>query len=120
MLTAEAARASLSCAKDWSGVATYMLWNRKEKRPIYCGTARTSTRLLGHLHKDDLANRPVGKTHVNSELRAYCLAQPRGWLGVSYNVSPSEIEAKLLERQIISHYGIRRLGGQLFNQRMTG
>jgi hypothetical protein len=118
--TASEAALILKDNSTWLGVATYVLWDRKSITPIYCGTAKTPTRLRGHLHKDDLANRPIGKTHVNPELRAYCLAQPKGWLGVSFVLSKTENEAREIERTIIAHYGLRKLGGQLFNQRMSG
>ena len=122
VLAADTARQHLSRKSAWKGdgTATYLLWDRAENRPIYCGTARTPRRLLSHLDKDDLANRPVGKTTVNPELRAYCLSRPKGWLGVSFSVFPDENTAKKLERSIISHYGIRRFGGTLYNQRLSG
>jgi hypothetical protein len=118
--TADEAKILLNSNSPWPGVATYVLWDIKNERPIYCGTAKTSTRLRSHLDKDDLANRPVGKTHVNPELRAFCLSQTKGWLGISFIHSSTEAEARDLERKIISEYGIRKLGGQLFNQRMSG
>ncbi|MDO8323464.1 MAG: hypothetical protein Q7T23_11040 [Phenylobacterium sp.] len=98
----------------------YVLWNRAEQRPIYCGTAKSAGRLASHLHKDDLANRPVGKTHVNPALRAYCLAQSKGWLGVSFAMFPDEPTARDMERKIISRHGIAKLGGELLNQRLSG
>ena len=61
VMSAEAVRAALK-ADAWNGVAAYILWDRAKRRPIYCGTAKSSRRLIGHLDKDDLANRPVGKS----------------------------------------------------------
>ncbi|MNR94505.1 hypothetical protein D3C72_255900 [compost metagenome] len=107
-------------APAWQGVAVYMLWSRKDQIPVYCGTARSPSRLRSHLAKDDLANGPKGKTHVNPDLRAYCLAQPAGWLGVSFALFESDDEARAVERDIIGRLGIRRYGGQLFNQRLSG
>lgn len=120
ILPADRARQRLVSLGGWTGVATYMLWNFQERRPLYCGTAKSPRRLLGHLDKDDLANRPAGKTHVNPELRAYCLSQPKGWLGVSFRVFDNKLTANSVERQIIAEHGIRRRGGILFNQRESG
>lgn len=119
VMSAEAVRAALK-ADAWNGVAAYILWDRAKRRPIYCGTAKSSRRLIGHLDKDDLANRPVGKTHVNPGLRAYCLSQPRGWLGVSFRLFETEAAARAVERSIIAQLGIQKFGGILFNQRLTG
>ena len=119
VMAADTARAALS-GKAWDGVATYILWDRVKQRPVYCGTARSPRRLIGHLDKDDLANRPVGKTHVNPGLRAYCLSQKKGWLGVSFRLYGTEAEAKIVERAVIAQLGIQRYGGILFNQRLTG
>jgi hypothetical protein len=120
MLTVSEARLKLQRPYGWPGVATYLLWNRHMPLAIYCGTARTPSRLRGHLHKDDLVNGPMGKTHVNPELRSYCLSQPAGWLGVSWRECVDETEARTLEQAIIGYFGIRKLGGQLFNQRLSG
>lgn len=57
---------------------------------------------------------------VNPQLRAYCLSQPQGWLGVQFRVFSSEAEARAKEQAIILELGIRRMGGRLFNQRMSG
>jgi len=119
VMPAEAVRAALD-GNAWVGVATYILWDRAKRQPIYCGTAKSPRRLIGHLDKDDLANRPVGKTHVNPGLRAYCLSQTRGWLGVSFRLYETETEAKVVERAIIAQLGIQKFGGILFNQRLTG
>ena len=120
IMPAALAAASMTAGVWGSGAATYMLWDLNENCPIYCGTAASPGALRRHLPKDDLANGPIGHTKKNPELRAYCLAQPKGWLGIAFKISPSLHEAKLLERQLIAHYGIRRSGGCLFNQRMSG
>ena len=119
IMNAATCRQALSRA-SWNGVAVYMLWSRETREPVYCGTARSPGRLRSHLAKDDLANGPVGKTHVNPDLRAYCLVQPAGWLGVSFALFSREEEARAVERDIIGRLGIRRHGGQLFNQRLSG
>jgi hypothetical protein len=100
--------------------AVYVLWDRATETAIYCGTSRTPSRLRSHLAKDDLANGPVGKTHVNPELRSYCLSQAKGWLGVSFAVFADDAAARTVEREIISSLGIRKYGGQLYNQRLSG
>ena len=70
--------------------------------------------------KDDLAKGPIGKTMVNPGLRAYCLSQNKGWLGVSFVLLPDEETAKQVERQFIARHGLTKSGGSLFNQRMSG
>ena len=108
--------------RDWSEAETavYILWDRGTETAIYCGTSRTPSRLRSHLAKDDLANGPVGKTHVNPELRSFCLSRSKGWLGISFAVFSDEAAARQIEREIIGKFGIRRNGGQLFNQRLSG
>lgn len=119
-VSADECRSRLAVS-DWgAGVATYVLWDRRTGEPVYCGTARNRSRIDGHLKKDDLRNATVGTTARNPELRAYCLAQPRGWLGVAFRLFPSEAEAKREEQGIIASFGIRRQGGKLFNQRTSG
>lgn len=113
-------RALLSTNWSEEQTAVYVLWDRASETAIYCGTSRTPSRLRSHLAKDDLANGPVGKTHVNPELRSFCLSKGKGWLGVSFKVCASEEEARAVERQIISSLGIRKFGGQLYNQRLSG
>jgi hypothetical protein len=118
-------RSALECrqqlAAGWRDeeTAVYVLWDRATETAVYCGTSRTPGRLRSHLAKDDLANGPVGKTHVNPELRSYCLSQGKGWLGVSFAVFESEAAAQV-EREIICSLGIRKFGGQLYNQRLSG
>src|SRR6478672_4681551 len=109
-------------AEGWSEAETavYVLWDRATQTAIYCGTSRTPGRLRSHLAKDDLANGPVGKTHVNPELRSYCLSEGKGWLGISFGVFADEASARRVEQEIISRFGIRKFGGQLFNQRLSG
>jgi hypothetical protein len=108
--------------KRWNDAETavYILWDRASELPVYCGTSRTPSRLRSHLAKNDLANGPVGKTHVNPEFRAYCLSQAKGWLGVSFLVCPDEAAARQIEREIIGAFGIRKFGGLLYNQRLSG
>ncbi len=120
VMTASECRQRLSSVNAWSGTAVYLLSNRETAEPIYCGTANAKTRLLSHLHKDDLRNGPVGKTMVNPELRAYCLSQPREWLGIQFKMFANEAEARQHEQAVIRILGIRRMGGKLFNQRLTG
>lgn len=120
VMTASECRQRLSAITAWSGTAVYLLSNRVTAEPIYCGTANAKTRLLSHLHKDDLRNGPVGKTMVNPELRAYCLNQPRGWLGIQFTMFASETEARQQEQAVIRSLGIRRMGGKIFNQRLAG
>lgn len=120
IMTAKEARARLQPGAVWDGVAVYVLWDRLTQEPIYCGTASGPARLRGHLHKDDLANGPIGKTKVNPGLRAYCLSRPAGWLGVSWVEMPNMETAKCLERSMISFWGIQSQGGLLYNQRLTG
>ena len=120
VLDVSRARERLGRGAPWDGVAVYVLWDRLEDRPVYCGTARSPARLRGHLHKDDLVNGPVGKTHVNPGLRAYCLSRPKGWLGVSWIMLPDATAATALERAVIARWGIRSQGGLLFNQRLSG
>jgi hypothetical protein len=117
---AETCAAKLAAMTAWPGTAVYLLWDRTKDKPVYCGTANSKSRLKAHLAKDDLRNGPVGKTMVNPELRAYCLAQPKGWLGVQFKMFSSEQEARLAEQRVISIHGIRKLGGLLFNQRISG
>lgn len=119
-MTAAECRRHLAMLTAWPGTAVYLLSNRITSELVYCGTANSKSRLLGHLHKDDLRNGPVGKTMVNPELRAYCLSQRKGWLGVQFKFFASEAEARAKEQAIIRELGIRRLGGSLFNQRMSG
>jgi hypothetical protein len=119
-MTAAECRHRLSMLSAWSGTAVYLLSNRTTAEPVYCGTANSKSRLLSHLHKDDLRNGPVGKTMVNPQLRAYCLSQRQGWLGVQFRFFSSEAEARAKEQAIILELGIRRMGGRLFNQRMSG
>lgn len=119
-------RSAVECrdalAQSWgtAETAVYVLWDRATETAIYCGTSRTPGRLRSHLAKDDLANGPAGKTHVNPELRSYCLSQPKGWLGVSFAVFSDEATARQAEREIINSLGIRKFGGQLYNQRLSG
>lgn len=120
ILTRDACAAQLSAMTTWPGTAVYVLWDRNRNEPIYCGTANNRGRLRGHLNKDDLKNGPVGKTMVNPDLRAYCLAQPKGWLGVQFRMFANESEARLIEQRIIATHGIRKFGGRLFNQRTSG
>ena len=120
VLSAGACRAKLDTIGNWEGTAVYLLSSLISGEPVYCGTANGKSRLRSHLHKDDLRNGPVGKTKVNPELRAYCLSQPPGWLGIQFRLFPSETKARCAERTIIAELGIRRNGGQLFNQRMSG
>lgn len=120
ILDRDACAARLNGLRSWNGTAVYVLWDRIRNEPIYCGTANSPSRLKGHLHKDDLRNGPVGKTLVNPELRSYCLAQPRGWLGIQFRLFATEDEARAVERDIIATHGIRKQGGRLFNQRMSG
>lgn len=118
--TAPECRAHLAASWSEAETAVYVLWDRATQTAIYCGTSRTPGRLRSHLAKDDLANGPVGKTHVNPELRSFCLSQGKGWLGVSFTVFSDEAAARQVEREIISSLGIRRYGGQLYNQRLSG
>jgi hypothetical protein len=120
ILSADQCKAQLKTIACWSGTAVYLLWHPSVGRPVYCGTANSARRILGHLHKDDLRNGPIGKTHTNPELRAYCLSQPKGWLGVQFKLLQNEETARQTEQQIIAHFGIRRAGGTLFNQRFSG
>lgn len=120
VLSAEQCRASLSVSAKWIGVGVYLLSNRNTGELIYCGTSKTPSRLKSHLAKDDLARGPVGKTKSNPPLRSYCLAQPRGWLGVQYVVLADEQAARALERAIIAKLGIRSMGGKLFNRSLSG
>lgn len=120
VLSASACKAKLDAMTDWTGTAVYLLSNLKSGEPVYCGTANGKTRLRSHLNKDDLRNGPVGKTMVNPELRAYCLGQGPGWLGIQFRLYANDTEARLAERVIITDFGIRRYGGRLFNQRMSG
>lgn len=120
IMNAADCRVALIARSPWEGVAVYMLWLRETAEPVYCGTAKSASRLKSHLVKDDLANGPVGKTHVNPGLRSFCLAQPAGWLGVSFALFENEDTARAVEREIIGRLGLRRHGGQLFNQRFSG
>lgn len=119
-MPAETCAAKLAAMTVWPGSAVYLLWDRTKDKPVYCRTANSKSRLKAHLAKDNLRNRPVGKTMVNPELRAYCLAQPTGWLGVQFKLFSSEQDARLVEQRVISIHGIRKFGGLLFNQRMSG
>jgi hypothetical protein len=120
VLSVSACKAKLDAMTDWTGTAVYLLSNLTSGEPVYCGTANGKARLRSHLHKDDLLNGPLGKTMVNPELRAYCLNQQRGWLGIQFRLYPNEPEARAAEKAIITELGIRRQGGRLFNQRTSG
>jgi hypothetical protein len=120
VMTADQCTQKLKNLTTWPGTAVYLLSNRNTGDPVYCGTANSKSRLKSHLHKDDLKNGPVGKTMVNPELRNYCLVQPKGWLGVQFKIFNSEDDAKSKEREIIGALGIKKNGGQLFNQRTSG
>lgn len=120
ILSATDCKAKLNAMGVWSGTAVYLLSNLISGEPVYCGTANGKARLRSHLQKDDLANGPVGKTTVNPDLRAYCLSNRPGWLGIQFRVFETELEARVAERTIIAELGIRRQGGRLFNQRMSG
>lgn len=111
---------TISDLTRWPGTATYVLWNRRTGEPVYCGTAKNRGSLTRHLAKDDLSKGPVGHTMKNMPLRKYCLSQGSGWLGVSWTFSETEADAKALECSFIATYGIRRQGGQLFNQLLSG
>lgn len=120
IMTAEQCANFLNGITIWNGAANYMLWDLRTGTPIYCGTAKNKSSLKRHLAKDDLKNGPVGKTHVNPALREYCLAQPKGWLGIQFKMFSTNEEAKYSEVSIINELGIRNNGGILFNQRMSG
>lgn len=120
VMSAGECRRALDSIAVWSGTAVYLLSDRRNGEPVYCGTANGKTRLKGHLAKDDLANGPLGKTMRNPALRAYCLAQSPGWLGVQFVLTPDEDTARALERALILRYGLRSVGGKLFNQRLSG
>lgn len=117
---ADALRQTLPSNNDLGGVATYMLWAYETMTPVYCGTAKTATRLKHHLEKDDLANNPVRKTKVNMPLREFCLSHPPGWMGMSFAVFSDQSAAREMEQAIIARLGIKKFGGVLFNQRMSG
>jgi hypothetical protein len=104
----------------WDGCAVYMLWDRANQEPIYCGTAKTAGRLKSHLKKDNPLTRPSSHNLKNIELTRFWQAQKAGWLGVSFRVYPTEAEARAVERDLIAACGIRRAGGKLFNQRLSG
>lgn len=104
----------------WDGCAVYMLWDRANGEPVYCGTAKTAGRLKSHLKKDNPLKSPSSHNLRNIELTRFWQGQNAGWLGVSFRVYPTEAEAKAVERELIAAYGIRRAGGKLFNQRFSG
>ncbi|MDZ4113474.1 MAG: hypothetical protein U1E18_28300 [Brevundimonas sp.] len=104
----------------WEGCAVYMLWDRVNDEPIYCGTATTPGRLKSHLKNDNPLTPPSSHNLKNGELTRFWQGQKAGWLGVSFRIYSSEAEAKAVERELISAYGIRRAGGKLFNQRFSG
>lgn len=104
----------------WTGCAVYMLWDRLQEEPIYCGTANSAGRLKSHLKKNDPTTPPSGHNLKNPELTRYWQAQQAGWLGVSFRIYPTMAEAKAVEREMIAAYGIRRAGGRLLNQRFSG
>lgn len=120
VMSADECRQALGSIGHWSGTAVYLLSDTNSGEPVYCGTANGKSRLRAHLAKDDLANGPIGKTMSNPALRSYCLAQPRGWLGVQFVMMPDAQSARALERLLIAKLGIRSFGGKLFNQRMSG
>lgn len=104
----------------WDGCAVYMLWDRASGEPVYCGTAKTAGRLKSHLKKDNPLTPPSSHNLKNIELTRFWQGNKAGWLGVSFRVFPTEAEAKTVERELIAEYGIRRMGGKLFNQRLSG
>lgn len=116
IMSAGAARAKIM-ADPWPGVAVYMLWNLADKRAIYCGKSEAPGRLLSHLSKDDPTSIASSHNQKNPELTRYWQSQKLGWLGVSYRIFKDRTEASAIERRIIDSYGIRKNGGQLFNQR---
>jgi hypothetical protein len=97
----------------WNGCGVYVLWDRLSSIPVYCGTSKTRGRLLSHLKKNDPKSIPTSHNLANAEFTKFWQGKSYDWLGVSF-------EAKIVERGIIAHYGIRRLGGLLYNQRMSG
>lgn len=119
ILTAPACAARL-LATPWEGAAVYVLWDRANGEPIYCGTSKSKGRLQSHLKKDDPLSRVSSHNLRNPELTNFWRSQAKGWMGVSFRLFPTEAEAKVVERQIIARLGIRSLGGQLYNQRMSG
>lgn len=104
----------------WDGCAVYMLWHRPSAEPVYCGTAKTAGRLKSHLKKDNPLTPPSGHNLKNVELTRFWQRQEAGWLGISFRLYTTEIEAKAVERELIAAYGIRRAGGKLYNQRFSG
>lgn len=114
---------SLAATPDWKGTgeAVYLLWDRQSGKPIYCGTAEGKSRLRGHLRKDHLCDRqPSAVESRNPELVKYCSARRAGWLGVSFTVMADKALVKSIEQSIISDLGIRKFGGVLLNQRLSG
>ena len=112
--------ASRISADPWSGVATYVLWDRLSGEPVYCGTAASRGRLKSHLKKNDPSLQPSLHNLRNPDLTALWQSKKSGWLGISFRVFSSEAEAKTVEQQIIAAYGIRKFGGKLYNQRLSG
>ena len=96
------------------------MWHRRTGEPDYCGTAKSKSRLKSHLKKDDPRTPPSAHNLANVELTRFWQSQPNGWLGVSFKLYPTDAEARRVECEIIAAFGIRRAGGKLFNQRLSG
>ena len=119
ILTADECRSRIVALPD-KIEACYVLWDRRDARPVYVGTAQSKGRIRAHLLKDGVRDGKIGLTHRNKKFFDYVNAQPVGWLGVTFELFETKANAREAERAAISKFGIRRNGGSLFNRQMSG
>ena len=119
ILTADECRSRIVALPD-KIEACYVLWDRRDARPVYVVTAQSKGRIRAHLLKDGVRDGKIGLTHRNKKFFDYVNAQPVGWLGVTFELFETKANAREAERAAISKFGIRRNGGSLFNRQMSG
>ena len=123
---------SAICAKAYARkinfgdtVLTYVLLDRTtpEPQPIYVGTAKSQSRIDNH------ARKAIGGTSLTRKSGALALAEHvegqsenhgSDWIGFSFRQHRSFDDAKATERELIQGWGIKKLGGKLFNRKMSG
>lgn len=99
--------------------ARYILWDRNKTVPVYVGSAKSPSRIKSHLQKDSKRHGPLGKLIINKPFYDYVMAQPTGWLGLSFDLFEDDEAAREAERRDILRFGMRP-NGTLFNRRASG
>ena len=124
---------SAGCAKAYARklnfgttVLTYVLWDRTttpKPQPIYVGTAKSQSRIDNHARKANggtSLTRKSGAIPLAEHVERQSKNHGPDWIGFSFHQHNSFDDAKVTERELIQGWGIKKLGGKLFNRQMSG